>query len=352
MCKFAAMKWRSLLPIIFLTALAFLAACGKKEKPLSGRYYSGLLFGKPYQIDVVGDTTDYMPKIDSIIRNFEMAFNVNNPQSVISRYNSFNRKDTVFAFHDTSRVFGMVFDLTRDLNRQTMQYYDPTTVPLLREWIVARSSKSGEPNLDSLYNFVGFDGAKMDLEEMMNDDYSYRETNMRKADPRIEADFTGIASALALDHISDMLRGGKCLQYRIRYGHSVIAWGSAVDSLSMVSLGVSTDSSDQFIRLQNRAFTYRNAQDKNALIDPTYGYPADNEIVYVAVSAPSLAETEAFADAFMIMGLEKASEYYMQNEYSKVESFIFYSEGDMLRSASTAGFDAMLLAPDSLQQAP
>jgi thiamine biosynthesis lipoprotein ApbE len=67
-------------------------------------------------------------------------------------------------------------------------------------------------------------------------------------------------------------------------------------------------------------------------------------MAYVAIAAPSLAEAEAFSEAFMIMGLEKAGEYYTNNEYSRIQSFIFYTENDTMRSASTEGFDKLLVA--------
>jgi hypothetical protein len=49
----------------------------------------------------------------------------------------------------------------------------------------------------------------------------------------------------------------------------------------------------------------------------------------------------------MIMGLEKAMEYYGNNETSKIESFMFYGKQEMLQSASTEGFDRLMLVADT-----
>ena len=84
------------------------------------------------------------------------------------------------------------------------------------------------------------------------------------------------------------------------------------------------------------------------MIDPTYGYPVSNEMVFVSVAAPSLVEAEIFSEAFMIMGLEKASDYYMKNEQSRIESFMLYEIDEQLQSASTEGFDRIMLHADSL----
>ena len=333
--------------VVSLLSLAIFAACAKKEKPLPGRVYTGIAFGKPYIIDVVGDSTDFRAQIDSIIHIFEMNFNVNDPQSTISRYNAFQRTDTVFAFNDSTGAFGIVYDLTRDLNANTMQYYDPTVNPLKREWMITKMGGLLEPNLDSLYKFVGFDGAKMDLTELEDGKYGYKESYLRKADPRLEADFTTVAAAVAFDNIADWLKMKQVAQFRIKYGHGVIAHGFAVDTLNVIPLGIFSDSSDQRIRLQNGAFSYKNAEDKILLVDPTYGYPVENEMVYVAASAPSLAEAEVFSEAFMTMGFEKAADYYTKNDESRIQSFMFYTDQKVLRNASTEGFDVMIIAPDS-----
>lgn len=333
---------------IFLFCVVCLFGCKQKPKPILGRFYSGDLFGKPYEIDAVGDSADYTAGIDSIVQVFQSCFDLMNPQSVLSRFNTYSRVDSVFAFKDTTRAFGLVYDLARDLNRNTLQYYDPTIGPLKREWIVANSHGDLEPNLDSLYAFVGFDGAKMDLNELDDDQYNYIESQLRKSDPRVEGDFTNLAAAVALDQIGDFLKSRGIIQFRIRYGRDVITFGNAVDSLNIVAIGLGNESADQQIRMVNAAFSSKNSRDKITLIDPTYGYPADNEMAFVAVSAPSLAEAEVFSDAFMLMGLEKISGYYSANERTKIESFMFYLDGDTLRKASTNGFDAMIIATDSL----
>jgi thiamine biosynthesis lipoprotein ApbE len=86
------------------------------------------------------------------------------------------------------------------------------------------------------------------------------------------------------------------------------------------------------------------------MIDPTYGYPVSNEMVLVSIVAPTLVEAEVFSEAFMIMGLDRAAEYYTNNENSKVQSFMLYEKDEQLQSASTEGLDQIMLHNDSLPQ--
>lgn len=343
--------------LLFVIVLAgTVSACTEKpeSKPLIGRYYTGVLFSKPYSIDVVGDSADYTASMDSVIAIYESIFNVLDPNSLISRINRFGSKDSVFAFNDSTRAFGLVYDLARDLHRITLQYYDPTIAPLRRAWMVTKSRGELEPNLDSLYDFVGFDQSQrgqvlLDMNELTVDGYRYSETQIRKPDERSELDFTGIAAAAALDQLAQFLRDRNVAQFRITYGHSLICEGNVVDTLGVIPMGIGVDSADQFIRVQRGAFCYRTVQDKLAMIDPTYGYPVDNDIVYVGIQAPSLVEAEVFSEAFMIMGLDRASDYYARNETSKIESFMLYNVDKNLQSASTEGFDRLMVYRDTTQ---
>lgn len=318
-----------------------------------GRFYSGVFLGVPYSVDVVGDSTDYQQAIDSILGNFERAFDLQKPTSILSLYNKHTATDSAFVFYDTTRVFGIVYDLAKELNRRTNQYYDPTTNPIKREWFrVKLAGKGEEPNLDSLYNFVLFDGAKIDLNEVEGDNHVYLRSQLRKADRRIEADFTGIASAYALDQVGEYLKAKNVKQFRISRGAQLICYGNAVDSLNLQLLGLSGTDQDPKIRLVNRSFCYKTFTDKAGMVDVTYGYPVDNELVYVGVSARTLVESEVFSEAFMIMGYENAGTWYQDenNQNSDVQSLIMFKAGDEIRSASTEGFDIMFVAPDSLGQ--
>lgn len=333
-----------ILVVLLFVSLLFSSGCAEKTKPITGRTYSALLFGKPYTVDVVGDSTDYQSQFDSIIDNFQRLFDANKPESIIAQYNQLAANQNALEFKDSSLVFPIVFDLAKDLNRHTLLYYDPTVMPLKREWMVAKMSGT-TPNLDSLFEFVGFDGVKVDLLEMDG------KNNLRKSDKRIELDFSDIAKAVALDHISDFLKSKSVLQFKITYERDVITHGLEVDDLNIIPMGVTSDTSDIKIRLLDAAFSYTNTQDKMSLVDPTYGYPVENEMAYVGVIAPTLAEARIFAQAFLIMGIEKATEYYNAHEDGKIHSYMFYKDGEMLRNASTNGFDNTIIGTGSEQPA-
>ena len=342
----------------FLLLVLVFAACTSKPKevPVTGRYYAGILLGKPYSIDVVGDSTDYRASLDSILLIYESLFNAQDSNSVIAKINAYSDSKQLFSFIDSTHVFGLVYDGLRDLHRYTMQYYDPTTAPLKRAWLLSKSKGELEPNIDSLFEFIGFERSSkgdvlIDLNELTTDGYQYEKSVVRKTDPRVELDFSTVAAAAALDAIGSFLKERGVGQFRISLGQSVICGGNAiVDTLQIIPMGIGYDTADQYIRLTSGAYAVRTAQDKLGMIDPTYGYPVSNEMVLVSIVAPTLVEAEVFSEAFMIMGLDRAAEYYTNNENSKVQSFMLYEKDEQLQSASTEGFDQIMLHNDSLPQ--
>ncbi|MFM1999725.1 MAG: hypothetical protein RL204_1672 [Bacteroidota bacterium] len=336
--------------LLFCLALIAFFSCKEKKKPIQGKEYTGVFFGQPYTISIIGDTTDFRPQIDSILNLAEHSFNSLDSTSIISKFNRFKRTDSSFVFRDSSLFFGLVYSLAEDLNSKTRQFYDPSTTPIKREWMVVNfTRKAIEPNLDSLYQFVGFDGTKIDLNEIYSDDHRYLQTNLRKSDPRTELDFTSLAAAYGLQCVADFFASKGIAHYNIHCGNHTINHGALVDSLSTVPLGISQDENDQRIRLLDGAFTFKTVVEKRGMIDPTYGYPVDNELVYVGVYAKSLAEAETFSEAFMIMGFDQASKWYEENQDSNIHSFMLIQRGDSITSASTVGFDELLLQADSLK---
>jgi hypothetical protein len=51
----------------------------------------------------------------------------------------------------------------------------------------------------------------------------------------------------------------------------------------------------------------------------------------------------------MIMGFDQASKWYEENQDSNIHSFMLIQRGDSITSASTVGFDELLLQADSLK---
>lgn len=340
--------------LVFLTIFSLfflLSACKfQKEEQVGGRNYQGVFLSIPYEIDIVGDTSDLQSQIDSILQPFEVIFNLNDPKSTCSLINQFKNTDSTFIFKDSTLIFGIVFDLMKDMHSKSNNLYDPTLTPLKLEWmkLMMTGIQGVEPNLDSLYEFVGYDGAKIDLLEIYNEEGTYSHSIIRKKSGSVQLDLTNLARAYAFDVLSDYFNDLEIDQFKIHSGNSTICYGTVVPELNLVDLGFGDEGSKQQINLVNRAFCFKDAKDKQGLIDVSYGYPVSNEMVYVGVSAKKLFESEVFSETFMIMGIEPSFQWYEYNAESDVQSFMLFKKDAELSYASTEGFVDFMVKQDTL----
>jgi thiamine biosynthesis lipoprotein len=210
----------------------------------------------------------------------------------------------------------------------------------MRAWAEMRAGVADEePNLDSLFQFVGFDESNFDVIEQFENE-RYRETQIRKRDSRTEIDFGRLLFAYALDHVTDFMRSKGVVNFRLRIGNAYRASQSYTDSLAFVKLEFPDTMVSEDLDIHDRAFVFKTVTDKAGLVDGTYGYPVDNSVEYVGVLAPTALQAEAYATAFLAMGVDEIMRFYDNYPDEEIETLIIYREGEMLKSASTGDFDA------------
>jgi thiamine biosynthesis lipoprotein ApbE len=309
--------------IVILAALACVA-CDEKAAPksgetLAGKAYTGLLFGLPYAIDAVGDSINRQSMIDSILLRYEQMFNTADPKSVVSRFNQFHRKDTVFAFQDEMGVFARVYSAAVAMNDSTNGFYDPTTAPAKRAFALASQDQNYQPNMDSLTLGMGFHEGNL---VWSNQAIPGTERQLVKLNPRLELDLMPLAAACAIEDIMDRLIRAGLVQVRIQYDRATFTRGASVPSLNLVSLTKSEQGLSAPIFLDGAAFCTYTAEQKPLCINPKTGYPAMSDVAFDAVVAPTMVQAVAFSEAIMAMGLEEMKYYFETNKYSTIESFV------------------------------
>lgn len=295
----------------------------------------------PYGYEVVyaGDTTDYAPSIDSIFALIHATFSPEVEGSVVWKFNRFDRTDTLFCFKDSLYLFGTVYDLTKDISIKTQGYLDPTIGPLQQEW--AKNPQG--PDLDSLYAFMGFTESLIDMIEMTDSAGQYRETQLRKADPRMRLDFGKLPYAYGLDMVRSFLQENDLVDFRLVLDDIVLCQGFADNPLSVFPLTTESDS----VRVLNRAAAFRDSEDKKRLMDPAYGYPVsaddENSIEALYVLTEGAAMAEGYSRAFMIMNVPGINDFYLQHPEAPVEVLVIYKPEGQWDKAVTQGFEQAII---------
>ena len=327
--------------VFSLVVLLLISGCDEKGATRPGRNYSGELLGKKYEVDILDDTTNLQWVIDSVFAPIERIFNSSNPQSLINGINAFQRMDTVYDFIDSTRLFGIVYDLSLDLCRNTQRGWDPATAPLKRHLLL---SGGNTPVSDSLLEACSFNEFNIRMQEHVDDNGVYSYTSILKRNLLTELDFSDIASALAVDYLAEalVLHGAKA--FRIKHDKDVKCYGLKGHELATLPLGMSSGPDNPNVDIGNMAYASRDGKDKLSIVDAETGFFSSGPIVYTAVAAPQLTDARIYSHAFMVKDLNSIADYYTINPDSKLQSFIFFQRGDTLQNASTNGFDQLIVS--------
>ena len=269
---------------------------------------SGSIFGTIYNITYQhGD--DLQQDIEQKLLEVDSALSMFNEQSVISYI---NRNEDV----KPNAMFLNVFYLAQEISADTDGAFDITVAPLVNIW--GFGFKHGEEPtrhaIDSLkaligYKKVGFNGRRI-----------------VKDDPRIMLDCSAIAKGYGVDVVARLLDEKGISNYMVEIGGEIATKGISEKRIPW-KIGVIKPSDDPLPDGESELQTVLNVTDKCMAtsgnyrnfyykgkrkfahtIDPKTGYPVQHNILSATVLTSQCARADAYATAFMVMGLDRAKE--------------------------------------------
>ncbi|MBR4919181.1 MAG: FAD:protein FMN transferase [Bacteroidales bacterium] len=291
---------RKLLPIILISML--LAACGK----LPEQHIEGTAFGTIYHITYLGDRSDKLPRqVDSVLKEINRTFSIFDTNSIISRINQ--GEDLL-----PNKDFLKVMEASSVISEQTHGAFDCTCQPLIELWGFGRGNKKTvvpQAQIDSVKQFVG------------SQLVSVQNGRVVKADPRVQLNFNAIAKGYAVDQVARFLNEQGYADCIVEIGGEVVARGTKNGKPWRVGIQVPTETADgpaessESFDLQDRAVAtsgnYRNYFEQDGvrythILDPVTGKPEQTNLLSVTVIAPDCLTADAYATAFMVLGMEKS----------------------------------------------
>lgn len=289
--------------------LSFLTSCmgGKELKPYK---ITGAAQGTYYSITYFSDSNENLqPAVDSLFRKFDQSVSSYVPGSLLSRL---NRNDTSAVADD---IFETIFRKGMDVSALTAGAFDITVGPLVNAWGFgfSKREKMDHAMVDSLLPLVGYQKVKLSNGHLI------------KSDPRMHIDFDAIAQGYTSDWLGQFFDSKGIKNYLIDVGGEVLGRGGKPDGrLWSVAIEMPAKSAEDerkiqaILSLENKAIStsgsYRKYYEENGVryshtIDPYTGYPVRHNLLSVSVLAPDCITADAFATAFMVMGLEKSKEF-------------------------------------------
>jgi FAD:protein FMN transferase len=326
-----------LIAVFFLaTILAGLISCnGKKE--LKPHKITGSAQGTYYAITYYSDDNeDLKTTIDSLFRKFDRSVSSYVPNSILSRM---NRNDTTAIADD---IYTTIFRKAMEVSEKSGGAFDITVGPLVNTWGFGFSKKEqvDKAMVDSLLPLVDY--RKIQLSN----------GRLKKADPRMRVDFDAIAQGYTSDWLGRFFESKGIGNYLIDVGGEVLGKGKKPDgrlwsvAIEMPAANAGDERKIQaIITLENKAIStsgsYRKYYEENGVryshtIDPANGYPVRHNLLSVSVLANDCITADAYATAFMVMGLEKSKDFlighpqldaYFISDDSRGGFSIFYTPG-------------------------
>lgn len=311
----------------------------KKQPPF--RTNEGLVFGTVYKItyqhadDLHNDIKDALMEVDNALSPY-------NPKSIITRVN--HNQDTTLNAH-----FTHVFELAQRISDQTGGAFDITVAPMVNAWGFGfKNSIDIEPHIiDSLNQFVGYRKIRLEDGKIVKDD------------ERVMLDCSAIAKGYGVDIVAKTLEKKGVQHYMVDIGGEVMLKGKS-PRMKTWRIGINKPIEDSLSVNQElqtilevsevgmatsgnyRKFYYKDGKRYAHTIDPRLGRPVQHNILSATVLANDCTTADAYATAFMVMGLEKAMEFCKQHPEINAY-FICDGEGEKYEIHYTPGMERFII---------
>lgn len=294
-----------------------------------GTYYSIIYYDH--------EQRDFQFEIDSTLKAFDQSVSLWVPNSILSRLN--NNDTSVKLDHS----FIENFKLSLEIAEKTNGNFDITVGSLVRAWGFGFDAtvKVDSAIVDSILQFTGYKKVGLVNEHVVKDDH------------RTTFDFNAIAQGYSVDLIGEFLEEKGIENYLVDIGGEVKGKGRKPDG-KFWKVGIDKPIADKneardlkaIIDLKDMAIAtsgnYRKFYEEDGIryahtINPKTGYPVQHGLLSASVLAKDAAIADAYATAFMVMGLEQSKIFLSKNSF--LEAFFIYTDEEgNYTSFGTDGF--------------
>lgn len=310
--------------IILCPILISLCACEQTTDDRKLVILSGLTMGTSYTVKIVSPES----KLDRVTLSEEINLRLDEVNTQMSTY--IDTSD--LSFFNQSRTNGWVkipIELFRvieeslKISKLSNNAFDITIGPVVNLWGFGPEKKSSViPDESAIHEALGKVGSH-------NIHLDAQNHAIRKDNPDLYIDLSGIAKGFAVDVIADYLDRLGIINYMVEIGGEIKTRGINPDN-KVWHIGIEKPLDDQrtiqtVVALNNTGMAtsgdYRNYFEENGLryshtIDPATGKPITHKLASVTVLHPSTMTADAMATALLVLGPEHGFELAIKENIS------------------------------------
>jgi len=308
--------------ILLILTFALLVSCQPSNREFIRN--EGFIFGTTYHL-IYDHSEDLHEDIKIKFNEFDLSLSTYNKQSIISKV---NRNEPVEVDH----FFKTVFQKADEVTQATNGAFDMTIGPLANAWGFGFSNKDSitQELIDSLRLNMGMDKIKLEGNRVV------------KTNPDIVLNVNALAKGYGVDVIARLLEQHGITNYMVEIGGELRVkgynqkhshWRVGIDK-PMDDPKVMSRDLQEVISITNTAlatsgnyrnFYYKDGKKYAHTISPYTGYPVQHQLLSASVIAPDCMTADAYATAFMVLGLEKSLEIIKQ--HPELEAYFISSDG-------------------------
>lgn len=313
--------------LVILLVLVLVFVFSKKyNKQVDYIHNNGTTQGTTYSVIYLQPNgLDLKLKIESKLKEFNSCLSSYDSLSMISRIN--NNDSSVI----TNECFEHMYNVAGEVYSVTGGAFDITVGPLIKAWGFGFGNYNhvSEIPLQKLLPLVGF--RKIQL-------INHR---IKKRSPQILIDANALAQGQSADIIAALLETNGCQNYMIEIGGEVVCKGKnpngkkwrigidkPIDDPNSMNheLQAVVNISDLAITTSGnyRKFYYLNGKKYSHTIDPRTGNPVQHNILSATVIAPTCIRADAYATAFMVLGVD--SSITICKQIQGMDCYLIYSD--------------------------
>lgn len=309
---------------LFIAVLGILVSCTNQKQSEVLVQNVGFAQGTTYNVQyMTPNSDDYHFEIDSILLEIDSSLSTYQEYSLIS---SLNQGDTtIFLDEHFIKVFN-AFQLVAD---STNGKFDCTLAPIVNVWGFGFAEKTKVDSLliKSLLQKVGYQKVFLKGDSLLSNPHL------------LQLDFNALAQGYTVDVIADFLDNNGLKNYMVELGGEIRAKGKNANRKNW-RIGIDKpspeiDKKNRFqtvIELQNkslatsgnyRRFYVKDGEKYAHTIDPQTGYPVKHKLLSVTVLAEDCMLADAYATAFMVMGIQKTKKYLQT--HPELDGYLIYT---------------------------
>ncbi len=325
---------KSFISIVFLICLTSFRSAEWNRYTITGKAQ-----GTTYTIVYYGkDSIVTKRMIDQKLMQLDSSLSLYKNYSKINEFNN-SEKGIVLDDHLLAVIKKALL-----VNKDTDGLFDITIYPLVEAWGFGKTKTKNIPDSSVIFSIKNCVNSKL---------IELKGNYLSKNKPCVKIDLDGIAQGYSVDVLADLLEQNNINDYVVELGGEIRVKGTKKPSGDKMKIGIESPSEDEFdlqpfneiISLNKGAVTtsgsYRKFHESKGrkithIINPKTGFPQDNELISVTVYADDAITADAYDNALMLMGLEKALDFVEKRK--NIAAYFIYrnNSGTVSREASSA----------------